>query len=87
MALGQPRDGIRAQLAKLLVTPGPSKDLLGGRAAYILSAWAFRSVPDIEFNAVTLTQIVESLAIHRTLVKKILLPGIVLDEPKSLIDS
>jgi hypothetical protein len=42
---------------------------------------------DVELDAVTLTQIVESLAIHRTLMKKILLPRIVLDEPKSLVDS
>jgi len=44
-------------------------------------------LPDIELDAVSFTQIVESLAIHRASVKKILLPGIVLDEPKSLIDS
>ena len=44
-------------------------------------------MPDIELDAVSFTQIVESLAIHRAFVKKILLPGIVLDEPKSLIDS
>jgi hypothetical protein len=41
----------------------------------------------VELDAVTLTQIVESLAIHRTPMKKILLPGVVLDEPESLIDS
>jgi hypothetical protein len=44
-------------------------------------------LPHVELDAITLTQIVEALAIHRTLVKKILLPGIVLDEPESLIDS
>jgi hypothetical protein len=44
-------------------------------------------LPHVELDAVTLTQIVESLAIHGTLVKKVLLPGIVLDEPESLIDS
>jgi hypothetical protein len=44
-------------------------------------------LPDIELDAVTLTQIVEPLAVYRTLVKKILLPCIVLDEPKALIDS
>jgi hypothetical protein len=44
-------------------------------------------LPDIELDAVTLTQIVESLAIYRTLVKKIFLPRIVLDEPEALIDS
>jgi hypothetical protein len=60
---------------------------LSGRAPHILRPWTFRSLPDVELDAVTLTQIVESLAIHRTLMKKILLPGIVLDEPKSLVDS
>jgi hypothetical protein len=44
-------------------------------------------LPDVELDAVTFTQIVKSLAIDGTLVKKILLPCIVLDEPKPLIDS
>ena len=39
------------------------------------------------FNAVTLTQILKPFAVHRTLVEKVLLPSIVLDEPKTLIDS
>ena len=60
---------------------------LGGRAPHILGAGPFRSLPDVELDAVALTQIVEPLAIHGTLVKKILLPRIVLDEPESLIDS
>ena len=62
-------------------------DYLGGRASHILSPRTLRTLPDIELDAVSFTQIVESLAIHRAFVKKILLPGIVLDEPKSLIDS
>lgn len=60
---------------------------LGGRASHILSPRTLRTLPDVELDAVALTQIVESLAIHCAFVKKILLPGIVLDEPKSLIDS
>jgi len=44
-------------------------------------------LPHVELDAVTLTQIVESLAIHRTPMKKILLSGIVLDESESLVDS
>jgi hypothetical protein len=44
-------------------------------------------LPHVELDAVTLTQIFESLAIHRALMKKILLPGVVLDEPESLMDS
>jgi hypothetical protein len=60
---------------------------LGGRTPHILGAGTLRPLPDIELDAVTLTQIVESLAIDRTLMKKILLPWIVLDEPEALIDS
>jgi hypothetical protein len=67
--------------------PRTDQPYLGGRAPHILGPRAFRSLPDVELDAVTLTQIVESLAIHRTLVKKILFPRIVLDEPESLIDS
>lgn len=63
------------------------RPILGGRASHILSPRTLRTLPDIELDAVSFTQIVESLAIHRAFVKKILLPGIVLDEPKSLIDS
>jgi hypothetical protein len=44
-------------------------------------------LPDVELDAVTFTQIVKSLAVHGTLVKKVFLPCVVLDEPKSLIDS
>jgi hypothetical protein len=42
---------------------------------------------DVELDAVALTQIVEALTVDRTPVKKILLSCIVLDEPKSFIDS
>jgi hypothetical protein len=60
---------------------------LGGRASHILSPRTLRTLPDVELDGVTLTQIVESLAIHRAPVKKILFPAIVLDEPKPFIDS
>jgi len=44
-------------------------------------------LPDIELDAVALAEIVDSFAIHCTLVEEILLPGIVLDEPESLVNS
>ncbi len=60
---------------------------LRGRAPHILGSGTFWPLTDIKLDAVTLTQIVESLTLHRTLVKKILLPGIVLDKPESLVNS
>ena len=44
-------------------------------------------MPDVELDAVALTQIVEAFTIDSTPVKEILLPCIVLDEPKSFVDS
>ena len=97
--LEAPRDrerfGDDGQIVPVLVERGANlqgTDLvgqprLGGRAAHILGPGTFRPLADVELDAVTLTQIVESLAVHRTLMKEILLPGIVLDEPKSLVDS
>jgi hypothetical protein len=60
---------------------------LGGRAPYVLGARTFWSLADVELDAVTLTQILEPLAIHRTLVEKVFVPSIVLDEPEPLVDS
>src|SRR6185295_2324638 len=39
------------------------------------------------FDAVTLSQIGETLAVHRALVKEVILPRLVLDEPKPLVDA
>jgi len=54
---------------------------------HILSPRTFRTLADLEFYGVALTQIVESLAIHRALMKEVLFPRCVLDEPESFIDS
>jgi hypothetical protein len=43
-------------------------------------------LPHVELDAVALAEIVEPLAIHRTLVEEVILPGIILDESESLID-
>jgi hypothetical protein len=42
---------------------------------------------DVELYCVTLPKVLEPLSIHRTLVEEIFLPCVVLDEPKSLINS
>ena len=60
---------------------------LCGRASDVLGSRTFRPLANIELDAVTLAQICEPLAIDRTLVKEIVLPRLVLDEPKSLVDS
>ena len=60
---------------------------LGGRTTDVLGPGTFRSFADVELDAVALTQIVEPLAIHGTLVEEIFLPSIVLDEPEAFIDS
>jgi hypothetical protein len=65
---------------------GLSVSRLRRRAPHILGAGAFGSLSDIELDTVTLTQIVDPLAVHRTLVKEILLPFVTLDEPKPLIN-
>jgi hypothetical protein len=64
------------QLTQVVAPHAPTHHqlYLGGRAPHILGPWTFRSLPDIELDAVTLTQIVDSLAIHGTLVKEIFLP-------------
>jgi hypothetical protein len=41
----------------------------------------------LELDAVAFTQILESLPVHGTLVEKIFVSSIVLDEPKPLLDS
>jgi hypothetical protein len=53
----------------------------------VLRPRTFWSFADVELDAVTLTQILKPLAVHRALVEKVFLRGIVLDEPKALVDS
>jgi len=65
----------------------PTSELLGRRAADVLGARTFRTLSDVELDAVTLTKVVEPLAIDGTLVKEILLACIVFDEAKPLVDS
>ena len=48
---------------------------------------ALRSLADIELDAVTLTQILETLAIDCALVEEVFLPCVVLDEPEPLVHS
>jgi len=42
---------------------------------------------NVELDAVTLTQILEPLAIHRTLVEKVFVSSIARNEPEPLVDS
>ena len=60
---------------------------LGRRATDVLGPGAFWPFADVELDAVTLAQILEPLAVHRTLVEKVLVPAIILDESKPLINS
>jgi hypothetical protein len=78
------RNRSRARINALPSAPGL---VLRGRASDVLGSRTFRPLADIELDTVTLTQICEPFAIDRALVKEILLSRLVLDEPKSLIDS
>jgi hypothetical protein len=60
---------------------------LSGRAPDVLGPRAFRSLADIELDAVTFAQIREPFAIHRTLVEEVLVPSVVLDEPEPFVES
>ena len=60
---------------------------LSGRTPDVLGTWAFWSLTNVELDAVTLTQILEPLSIHRTAVEKVFVSSIALDEPKPLLDS
>ncbi len=60
---------------------------LGGRATDVLGTRTFWSLANVEFDAVTLSQILEPLAVYRTLVEKVLASSIALNEPKPLVDS
>ena len=60
---------------------------LGGRAPDVLGTRSFWSLANVELDAVTLTQVLEALSIHRTAVEKVFASSIALDEPKPLVDS
>jgi hypothetical protein len=66
---------------------GLESALLRGRAPDVLGTRAFWSLANLELDAITLTQILEPLAIHRTLMEKVFVSSIVLDEPEPLVDS
>jgi hypothetical protein len=60
---------------------------LSGRAPDVLGPRTLWSFADVELDAVTLTQILEPFAVHRTLMEKVLVPSLALDEPEALVDS
>jgi hypothetical protein len=66
---------------------GESVGPLGGRAPDVLGTRALWSLANVELDAVTLAQIREPLAIHRTLVEKVVGSSVGLDEPKPFVDS
>jgi hypothetical protein len=61
--------------------------ILGGHAPDVLGSRTFRSLADIEFDGVSLSQILEPFAIDGALVKEVVLAPSVLDKAESLIDS
>ena len=54
-------------------------------ASHVFGTRAFGALADVELNTVTLTKVVEALAVHSTLVEEILLPRSVFDKPESLV--
>ena len=66
----------------------PRGDLrLGGRAPDVLGPRPLRSLADIEFDGVSLAQIIEAFAKYRALMEEVVLAPIVLDKAESLIDA
>src|SRR6476620_3549906 len=64
---------------------GRSKDeRLCRRPADVLGAGSFRTVGDVEFDAVPLTQIVDALAVDGALVEEIFLASSAFDKPEAL---
>jgi len=53
--------------------------------ANVIRPWSLWALADVEFNAVTFTQVVNPLTLDRALVEEVLLTRLVLDEPKTLI--
>jgi hypothetical protein len=62
-------------------------ELLGGRPSHVFRSRSFRSLPDLELDAVTLAQVVEPFPVHSAPVEEILLPSVVLDKAKTFVDS
>jgi hypothetical protein len=60
---------------------------LCGGTADVLRARTLGSLTDVEFDSVAFAQILQPLAVHGALVEKVLLLGIILDEPKTLVHS
>jgi hypothetical protein len=48
---------------------------------------SFGPLPDLELDGVALAEVVETFALDRTLMEKVVLPARVLDEPKALVHS
>jgi len=61
--------------------------LLCGRTADVLRARTLGSLADVELDRITFAQILQPLAVHGALVEKVLLLGIILNKPETLVDS
>jgi hypothetical protein len=60
---------------------------LGRRTPNILGARPFRSLPDLELDAVALAQVGDPFAVDRALMEEVLVAGVILDEAKPLVDA
>jgi hypothetical protein len=60
---------------------------LGSCAPHVLGPRTFRPLAKVEFDAVALSQILETFTIHGASVKEVLLPRVILDEPEPLFRS
>src|SRR5688572_14968997 len=68
-------------------TPRPAElPTLGRGAADVLGSRPLRPFADVELDAITFPQIVDALAVNGTLVEEVVIPTIVLDESKTLVD-
>ena len=68
--------------------PDPSRPLsLGGCAPNVLRSRPLRSLAHVELDAVAFAQVVESFTNDGTLMEKVLLAALILDKPKSLVES
>ena len=68
-------------------TSTPPRCVLRRGAPDVLGARAFRSLADVEFDAVPLPQILEAFPIDGALMKEVLLPRLILDEPEPFVDA
>ena len=60
---------------------------LGGCAPNVFGSRPLRSLTHIELDAVAFAQVVESFTNDGTLMEEVLLATLILDKPKSLVDS